>query len=115
MDMVRYAIDNLEGMMLSLSLPSAWYNAPQGQIWDAGQGVVPDPHAGHEVLAVNYDDDGVDVITWNYLQRITNAGLALCATRADATIAEDMTNPATGATPLGFNVPLLVAKLAALN
>ena len=111
---LKASIAFLEGVYGGWDLPDAWANAPQGQLWDAGAGVTANPNNGHCMPILGYDSDGVTVITWGYVQRITWSGVALALDEAWAVVSEDMLDPTTGKTPIGLDVDQLNQDLAVL-
>jgi hypothetical protein len=65
----KQAIWLFENLCLAIELPDAWltdYNMPT---WDvAGD---PQPTNGHCVIVVDYDSDGVWIVTWGMLKKLT--------------------------------------------
>lgn len=111
---LKSSIAFLEGVYGGWCLPDAWFQSEQGQPWDAGYGVKANPDNGHCMPILAYDADGVDVITWGYVQRITWAGVQLALDEAWAIFAPDMLDPTTGLTPIGLNVDQLNKDLSLL-
>ena len=63
----------LGGVTLGIGVPSQWKNIKNGFVWDAVgyyRGV------SHDVVAVDYNERGLEIITWGYRGTITWAGLA---------------------------------------
>ena len=111
---VQQAIAYLEGLYIGICLAQAWLDAPQGQVWDIGPGIKPDANLGHCVVVVAYDADGVTVVTWGYLQKITWAAWEAAVDEAYAIVSDDELEP-DGKTPVGFDMPTLAADLATLT
>ena len=109
---LKAAVAYLEGVYGGWNLPDAWLNAPQGQTWDAGDGVTANPDNGHCMPMLGYDADGVLVVTWGYVQRITWAGVSLALDEAWAIVSTDMLDPATGKTPAGLDAAALNNELS---
>jgi hypothetical protein len=80
---VRVASWLFEGLMLGIELPDAWSQSlpsASGFVWDVAG--APNPNSGHCVVAVDYNDTGLVIVTWGLTGTITYAALAEYATRS---------------------------------
>lgn len=86
---VKAAIWLFEGAYLGLALPE---NAQDQKVWDAvgGPGSSPGSWGGHAVNAVGYDDEGVTIVTWGELQRMTWRFWETYCDEAYAVLSQDM-------------------------
>jgi hypothetical protein len=112
---VKQAIQLFGGVYVGFTVTSTCENEfDQGQPWTPGQG----DHGGegclggHAVFAVEYDAEGVTVLTWGTTQRGTWAWWDDCVTEAYAIIPPEATNPAFAP---GFNIDQLQDDLKAIT
>lgn len=107
---MRVAISEFGAADLGLSMPAAWQREP---VWDTGRGsrYVRGSWGGHSVPAVGYDADGVDVVTWGRVQRITWRAIRTYCDEGWAAINSAWLT-AAAVTPHGFDMERLAADLA---
>lgn len=112
-DECKQALNLFGGLYIGIELP---LTAQNQDVWD----VVPDPGdgsadagswGGHCVFAVAYDANGVTVITWGQLKKMTWAWWLKYCSEAYAIISLDWFN-SSGIDPTGFNQTQLEADLA---
>jgi len=101
---VKQAIYLFGGVYIGIQLPAGWQNAP---LWDANMGD-PGSWGGHAVYVCDYDADGVTVITWGSLQKITWAGWDQYTDEVHGLLTPDWRPPA------GFAQDSLLADLEAV-
>lgn len=112
-DMVLPAIYLFGAASLQVALP---LTAQTQSTWDIAEGQpltgdwAPGSWGLHEVLAVRYDADGVDVVTWGQIKRVTHRWLAVYLQQAYALVADDLFG-ADGKSPEGFDAAALLADL----
>jgi hypothetical protein len=80
------------GVDLGLQLPVEWQNQ---KVWDVVRGAQPGSWGGHDTWCVDYDANGVWVVTWGYLQFMTWAALAWACDEAHTAVSSDF-NPIPG-------------------
>jgi hypothetical protein len=104
--MVRAAMWLFGGLYIGAMLyDDVWHS----QVWDA-----PSPGTakagGHAMWLLQADQDGLTVVTWGYLQRVTWAWWRYCVDEAYAFVALDMLGDA-GKSPPGFDLETCLADL----
>ena len=114
---VKQGMNLFGGLYIGISLP----NTAQTQtVWDLPTGqfdpndALPDSWGGHCVFAVGYDADGVTVVTWGALKKMTWAFWNTYVDEAYCLLSPDFLNE-SGASPLGFNFTQLQTDLAQIN
>ena len=116
-DLVLAAIHFFGGCYLSVALP---ITAQTQAVWDLAPGTpltgdhAPGSWGLHEVIVVQYDEDGVTVITWGQKKRVTHRWCAAYMTRAFALLSSEMLRP-DGKSAEGFDVDQLRADLAQIG
>ena len=105
------------GLALPIGVDPSQANPPA--VWDVPPGPLvgdwaPGSLGGHCVPAAAYDANGVTVVTWGALQRVTWAFLAAYADEAFAYLSPDFIN-AQGDAPSGFDLAALQADLTAVQ
>jgi hypothetical protein len=116
-DHIRYALWTFGSVYLGLNLPKSI----KGQkVWDVPAGGAvgdgePGSLGGHAVEIAGYDKEGVSIMTWGRLQRITWEFLSTYGAEAYAIISKDFLD-ADGKTPNnGFDAATLKADLARVS
>jgi len=99
---IKQTIALFGGIYIGINMPVGWQNA---SVWDANMGD-PGSWGGHAVFVCDYDEEGLTLITWGELQRMTFAGLAQYCDEAHALIVPEW-NP-----PEGFDLAVLQSDLA---
>lgn len=110
---VQVALYLFGSLSIGLDLPQAWYDAPEGGIWDTtGTATI----GGHDVTAVGYGPVGVTISTWGGLRTITWAALTssrwifeVYASLAPLWYGSDKLAPS------GFNAKVLAEDLAKMS
>jgi hypothetical protein len=124
---MKTALWLFEGLVLGFQLPASVENAT---VWDVPNGGLkgkgkPGSWGGHCVAGstygpitrttvVGYDLDGLLVISWGQLIRVTWAFIAAYCDEAYAIVSTDMLLP-TGVCPAGFNQAALNSYLASIS
>lgn len=114
-DHVKAAVYLFGGCYIGLSLP----NSAQGQdVWDVPAGGPTGAGekgswGGHAVCVVGYDEQGLSVITWGALKKMTWAFWNTYCDESYAIISNDFLN--NGKTPAGFDIAALQADLKAIK
>jgi hypothetical protein len=114
-DLLHYRqVVNLFGAaMLGVQVRQCDMNAFRaGDPWDKTTGKVL---GGHAVPVVAADVDGVLIVTWGALQRVTYAWLEKNCDEAYAGISNEWLNKASQETPSGFNLSQLTTDIALLH
>jgi hypothetical protein len=109
---VRWGVYSFGVVYIGLALPLAWQSMA---VWDLPTGQAlsgafePASWGGHAVVVVGYDDEGVTIVTWGQLKRITWAGWGAYCDEAYAILSPDW----KGAE--GFDYAQLSQDIAALK
>jgi hypothetical protein len=106
---VQWAIEHFGSAGLGLSLPDQGTFGPWTQTYGP-----PNPRKGHYAVAVAYDENGLDVITWGEKVRMSWAFLAMYTTECFAVLDDIEVVEATMKSPEGWDFAQLEADLAAL-
>jgi hypothetical protein len=108
-EMVKFAIWIFFNGYLGVSLPNGWVTpmpSASGFVWQiAGD---PVPENGHAICAVDYDDEGIIVLTWGMWGKINWAAVAkyLVESAGGAfyvVFTQEILERAKGVTPTGIN------------
>jgi hypothetical protein len=104
------------GVYIGVALPTTAQGQP---VWDVvGDGKTgpsqPGSWGGHAVDVVAYDSDGLTIVTWGALLKMTWGFWDAYVEEAYAVISPDFLN-AAGQTPAGFDAAALQADLAAVT
>lgn len=114
-DHVKAAVYLFGGSYIGVALPAT---AQGQQVWDvvpdAGAAGQPGSWGGHAVPIVSFDADGLVVVTWGALLRMTWAFLAEYVDEAYAVVSPDFLG-ASGASPDGFDLQALETDLSAIT
>jgi hypothetical protein len=111
LDQIREYAVLFDGLLIACQLSDeAEQEFEAGQPWNWSASEPPDPNDGHDVLLIQYaDDGGVTVVTWGALQKCTAAWVEHNVTDAWAILtAED-------AKRAGVNWAALIASLQAVH
>ena len=109
---LRKAVWWLGGVKLGIGVPREWGNNPQnGFVWDR---VGHFEGVGHDVQAIDYNDRGLEIITWGLRGTITWAGLAEQCGEAHAVLAPDWYGDDRKSPP-GLDVAGLTSYLNAIT
>ena len=117
LDDVKRAIDIFGGAYLGIALP---VTAQNEAVWDfmavkAGStDAEPGSWGGHAVNAIAYDADGVTVVTWGTLQKMTWAFWLKYVDECYALVSQDFLG-GDGKTPEGFDLAALQSDLQAVS
>ncbi len=111
--LVQIAIEEFGALSLGINLPQGWLNAPEGGTWDFTNTPIV---GGHNVEAVDYDQNGAWVSTWGGLRLITWRAMAsrTWVEEADLPLSPDWYGSDSLA-PNGIAVAQLRADLAKLG
>jgi hypothetical protein len=119
MDDVKLAVAEFGSAAVGLAFPaSAMTQFNQNRPWDVvrNDGGI---EGGHRVTLVGYDSSYLYVLTWNRVQKVTqafwNAYIASQGGEAWATVSEDWISAASGTDPEGVDKYALGAQFAALT
>jgi hypothetical protein len=94
-DHIKLSVMMFGGVYLGVGLPlTAQAQTGPGLVWDVPAGGLhgdgaPNTWGGHAINAVGYDSDGVDVVTWGQLQRVSWAFLRAYGDEAYAPLTQD--------------------------
>lgn len=112
-DHIKTAVSIFGAADIGINLPTAWQDDP---VWDVGHGprYSPGSWGGHSVPIVGYDTQGVYIVTWGAVQRMTWQALPVYCDEAYALIDEAWI-AANGFTPLGLDLTTLRADLTAIT
>jgi len=79
----RAALNIFENLYIGIELPDAWlspFPSGPGFVWDVGR---PDPMNGHCVMAVGYNERGIQICSWGMIGTLTwEAFQSLCVPTA---------------------------------
>lgn len=117
----RTALWLFENLYFGLELPDAWINpfpSKAGFVWDVAGN--PDPNNGHCVVGVGYNQQGVTINTWGMTGLITNAAIALYASKSAhgdlyTVVSRDALSKVTQKAPNGFDWSQLVADFDSMG
>lgn len=115
---IRQAVWLFEGCYIGLQLPiSAQTQLDEGGVWEVPLGGIHSGDGaagswgGHAVNVVGYDAEGLTVVTWGQLQKMTWAFWEAYCDEAYAVLSADMF-AGGAATPAGFDMRALMEDLA---
>jgi hypothetical protein len=99
---------NLFGAVdIGLQLPACWQNA---KVWDAEPNVdTPGSWGGHDVVILRHSPGLYKVVTWGYLQDLTEDGFQWACDEAHGLVQKNFVPPP------GFNLSLLLKDRAAIS
>jgi hypothetical protein len=108
---VRQAIQLFGGVYIGLQLP---ISAQSQDIWApaAGPNGEPGSWGGHAVFVPAYDAETFTCITWGGLQKMTVSFWDECVDEVHALIEAEFLKGATGETPAGFDLEILLKDVA---
>ena len=96
---------------LGINIPEAWTEMEGGGKWDDASGPVA---GGHCIIAVGYDADGFDIVSWGMRFRLTNAGFGKSCNEAYALIDRNWVEK-TGLTPGGISIDDLETAMRSMR
>ncbi len=111
--LMQVAIEEFGTVKLGINLPQAWEQAPDGGTWDVTNTPII---GGHDVSAIDYDNNGVWISTWGGTRQISWRAMAsrTWVEEADLPLSPDWYGSDSLA-PNGVNVVQLKADLAKLG
>lgn len=110
---LKQAIWLFGGLYIGFSVPAyIMQNTPER--WDVASGVDDGIVGGHAVFVMGYDADGVFLVSWGGVYKMTWAFWARYVDEAHALLSREFLN-ANGLNPAGFNLDQLTADLAAIH
>jgi hypothetical protein len=115
---VKLAVDLFGGAYIGVALPNSAKNQDVWSVAISGdQGdITPGSWGGHAIYVVDYDADGITVITWGQKKKATWAWWDVYCDEAYALISQqDWTNGVIGLAPSGIDFAALQADLTAVS
>jgi hypothetical protein len=116
LDELRLTVENFGGVYLGLALP---LTAQTQSVFDvtsaglAGDGA-PGSWGGHAVIAVAYDVDSWQLVTWGKLMKATNAWMLAYLEEAWAVVSSDWLAK-SGISPSGLDMAALMADMQSIT